>query len=89
MLMRFTSDSSLSLDGVKPGDIRAGQVVDLPENLAATAVALGHAEPYEPEPEPDDLDRLKERYKAATGRPAHYSWDAERLREKLAEVEAE
>jgi len=34
----------------------------------------------------NDLERLKAAYKEQTGKPAHYTWDAERIRTKLAEA---
>jgi len=35
------------------------------------------------------LDSLKEEYKTLTGNPAHHTWDAKRIEEKIAEVKAE
>ena len=39
--------------------------------------------------EPDELAELKAEYKERTGVPPHYSWDAERIKEKLAELDEE
>jgi len=36
--------------------------------------------------EPEELTSLKAKFREAAGRPAHHTWDAEKIREKLEEL---
>ena len=41
------------------------------------------------EAEADELDALRDEYKEAVGKRAYHGWDADTLREKIAEAKAE
>ena len=66
---------------VRPSDNIGDEV---PDDLARQYVRAGLAE-YEAEKSEgeDSLDALKAEYKAKVGHPAHHTWDAAKIREKL------
>ena len=39
--------------------------------------------------QPEEVEALKQEYREITGKPAHYTWDEDRLREKIAEAKGD
>ena len=60
---------------------------EVPDRDAARYVRAGLAEYRGEDSDTDDLTPLRAEYKAKVGRPAHHSWDAAKIREKMAEAE--